>query len=127
MAGTPTFRQSQEFHILFGKRKACEMARRRLPTPLLLLSFGFIFSSSAIGQNNVVGQWSPVMTWPDMNDNRWYPTNTTLPNGDVLVVSGWITAAQGVNVEPQVWETATNSWRNLTTAHLALPFYPFMM
>ena len=188
------------------------MARRWLPTPLLLLSFGFIFSSSAIAQNSVVGQWSPVMTWsyeaihahvlptgkvmfwtrgdhsqlwdpatntvtsaagsganifcsghsflsdgkllvsgghvtnwvglpnayrynpfngtwtrlPDMNDGRWYPTNTTLPNGDVLVVSGWIDSTQGVNVEPQVWQTATSSWRDLTTAHLALPFYPFM-
>jgi galactose oxidase len=67
-------------------------------------------------------------TWtrlPDMNDGRWYPTNTTLPNGDVLVTSG--TVRSGVpNVEPQVWQTSTASWRNLTTAHLALPFYPFM-
>ena len=191
------------------------MARRWLPTPLLLLSFGFIFSSSAIAQNNVVGQWSPVTIWPyvathahvlptgkviwwtqfangdnpylwdpstntnsaivqaganifcsghaflpdgqllvagghvgnyvgianayrynpftnswtrlpDMNNKRWYPTNTTLPNGDMLVVSGWIDTQQGVNVEPQVWQTATSSWRNLSTAHLALPFYPFM-
>jgi Galactose oxidase-like, Early set domain/K319L-like, PKD domain/Glyoxal oxidase N-terminus len=62
---------------------------------------------------------------PDMNDGRWYPTNTTLPNGNVLVISGTIRA--GVpNVEPQVWRSATASWRNLTTAHLAQPFYPFM-
>jgi galactose oxidase len=62
---------------------------------------------------------------PDMNDGRWYPTNTTLPNGNVLVISGTIRA--GVpNVEPQVWRSATASWRNLTTAHLALPYYPFM-
>ena len=27
----------------------------------------------------------------NMSDARWYPTNTTLPNGDVLVVSGEIT------------------------------------
>ena len=33
---------------------------------------------------------------------------------------------EAVNVEPQVWQSATASWRNLTTAHLALPFYPFM-
>ena len=68
-------------------------------------------------------------TWtrlPDMNNSRWYPTSTTLPNGDVLVVSGWINTTVGVNVEPQVWQTATASWRNLSTAHLALPFYPFM-
>jgi Glyoxal oxidase N-terminus. len=68
-------------------------------------------------------------TWtqlPDMNDGRWYPTTTTLPNGDVLVTSGWINTTAGVNVEPQVWQSASASWRNLTTAHLTLPFYPFM-
>jgi Galactose oxidase-like, Early set domain/Fibronectin type III domain/Glyoxal oxidase N-terminus len=69
-------------------------------------------------------------TWtrlPDMNNARWYPTNTTLPNGDVLVISGTIDSINNVNVEPQVWQSATASWRNLTTAHLALPaFYPFM-
>ena len=68
-------------------------------------------------------------TWtqlPNMNNGRWYPTSTTLSSGDVLVVSGWIDSTQGVNVEPQVWQAATASWRNLSTAHLALPFYPFM-
>src|SRR4030095_5648530 len=63
---------------------------------------------------------------PDMNNGRWYPTSTTLPSGDVLVTSGWINTQVGVNVEPQVWQTATSSWRNLTSAHLALPFYTFM-
>jgi hypothetical protein len=68
-------------------------------------------------------------TWtrlPDMNNGRWYPTSTTLPNGDVLVISGTIDSNNHTNVEPQVWEQATGSWRNLTAAHLALPFYPFM-
>src|SRR5215467_3087144 len=44
----------------------------------------------------------------------------------MLIISGWIDTTQGVNVEPQVWQTATASWRNLSAAHLALPFYPFM-
>jgi hypothetical protein len=69
------------------------------------------------------GSWTRL---PNMNKGRWYPTNTTLPNGDMLVISGWIDSTQGVNVEPQVWQTATASWRNLSTAHMALPFYPFM-
>src|ERR1043166_1014403 len=62
-------------------------------------------------------------TWtrlPDMNNGRWYPTSTTLPNGDVLAISGTIRSGV-VNVEPQVWQTATGSWRNLSSAHLALP------
>src|SRR6266478_8165177 len=85
--------------------------------------------------NNFVGlpntyTYNPLNdTWtrlPDMNNGRWYPTVTTLPNGDVLAISGWIDTTMGVNVEPQVWQSATASWRNLSTAHLALPFYPFM-
>src|SRR5436305_5524116 len=80
------------------------------------LSSAYIYSPSS-------DTWTPA---PDMNNGRWYPTNTTLPNGDVLVVSGWVNTSQGVNVEPQVWQTAAASWRDLTSAHLALPFYPFM-
>jgi galactose oxidase len=67
-------------------------------------------------------------TWtrlPNMNDARWYPSATTLPNGDVLVVAGWIDTADN-NVLPQVWQSASGSWRNLSTAQLALPFYPYM-
>ena len=79
--------------------------------------------ANAYRYNPFTNSWTRL---PDMNNGRWYPTSTTLPNGDVLVVSGWINTQQGVNVEPQVWQTATGSWRNLTTAHLALPFYPFM-
>ena len=45
------------------------------------------------------GSWTRL---PNMNNGRWYPTNTTLPNGDVLVVSGWVNTTEGVNVEPQV-------------------------
>ncbi|HXG90663.1 MAG TPA: galactose oxidase-like domain-containing protein [Vicinamibacterales bacterium] len=60
-----------------------------------------------------------------MNAGRWYPTNTTMPNGDVLVVSGDIDTSQ-VNPLPQVWQIATGTWRDLTTAQLSLPLYPFM-
>src|SRR5262249_25909746 len=84
------------------------------------------FASLANGQllvagghiNNFVGlpnayTYDPVNdTWtrlPDMNNGRWYPTVTTLPNGDVLAISGWIDTTVGVNVEPQVWQTGTAS------------------
>jgi hypothetical protein len=64
---------------------------------------------------------------PDMNSGRWYPTATELPNGDVLVVSGDINSNTNVNTMPQVFSTATHTWRNLTTAQLALPLYPNML
>jgi PKD repeat protein len=73
--------------------------------------------------------YDPVSnTWtrvPDMNAGRWYPTNTTLSNGDVLVVSGNTTAVE-LNTLPQVWQKAEHSWRDLTAAQIALPLYPRM-
>ena len=68
-------------------------------------------------------------TWTrveDMNAGRWYPTNCTLANGEVLVVSGSIRRRKN-NTLPQVWKTNQGGgWRSLTTAELELPLYPFM-
>jgi Domain of unknown function (DUF1929)/Carboxypeptidase regulatory-like domain len=64
---------------------------------------------------------------PDMNAGRWYPTDTTLPNGDVLVVSGDINSNANVDTLPQVYQFSTNTWRSLTTAQLAQPLYPNML
>lgn len=63
---------------------------------------------------------------PDMNAGRWYPTTTVLANGDVLVVSGDINSNTNTDPLPQVYQFATNSWRNLTTAQLVQPLYPVM-
>ena len=74
--------------------------------------------------------YNPVTnTWtrqPPMNLGRWYPTTTALPNGDVLVVAGSVDVPTGGNPLPQVWQSATGTWRDLTSAQLALPLYPFM-
>ena len=64
---------------------------------------------------------------PDMNTGRWYPTVTTLPNGDVLVVSGDINSNTKVDALPQVFQMSTKTWRNLTTAQLSQPLYPNML
>ena len=64
---------------------------------------------------------------PDMNTGRWYPTTTTLPNGDVLVVSGDINSNTNVDALPQVFQFSTKTWRNLTTAQLSQPLYPNML
>ena len=62
-----------------------------------------------------------------MNDGRWYPTTTVLANGDVLVVSGNIDLTVGSNTEPQVFQMATGTWRDLTNAHLEQSLYPWML
>jgi hypothetical protein len=73
--------------------------------------------------NPATNSWTPV---PDMNAGRWYPTVTTLPNGDALVVSGQKDTSSGTNPLPQVFQAATNTWRNLTSAQLSQPMYPMM-
>ncbi|XXF81084.1 DUF1929 domain-containing protein [Myxococcaceae bacterium GXIMD 01537] len=66
-------------------------------------------------------------TWsnaPDMNERRWYPTNTTLPNGDVVILSGEMASAGDNNPLPQVYEAKTGTLRDLTGAVREVPYYP---
>ncbi|MDQ9169538.1 DUF1929 domain-containing protein [Oxalobacteraceae bacterium R-40] len=61
----------------------------------------------------------------DMNGRRWYPTTTTLANGDILTLGGTMTFA-GVenNSVPQVW--TTSGWRTLSSANYDVGEYPRM-
>jgi len=71
-------------------------------------------------------------TWtalPNMNDGRWYPTTTILPNGDVLVISG-TRKKDDLNQIPQVWQVNSGSWRSLSNAQMGQypvwpDFYPY--
>jgi hypothetical protein len=66
-------------------------------------------------------------TWlpqPSMNNLRWYPTPVTLPNGDVLVDSGFINAAEGFDPLPQVWQASSGTWRDLTGALQVQDLFP---
>jgi hypothetical protein len=61
----------------------------------------------------------------DMRNGRWYPTNTTLPNGQLLTISGGDTAGK-LNLIPEVYAPGTNIWRALTAASRSVPYYPMM-
>src|SRR5262249_52441568 len=65
--------------------------------------------------------WSSL---PDMNAGRWYPTNTALANGNMLVIGGDIN--HNSNTLPQIWDVVSKSWINLSSALLNLPNYPRM-
>jgi galactose oxidase len=89
-----------------------------LPNGQLLVAGGHVTTWTGLPDayiyNPLDDSWTRL---PDMNDGRWYPTNTTLPNGDMLVISG--TISSGVtNVEPQVWRSATGSCSVLGPARL---------
>ena len=98
-----------------------------LPDGRLFVAGGHI--QNLIGLSDAAIYDPVTNTWtrqPPMNLGRWYPTTTALPNGDVLVVAGSVDVPTGGNPLPQVWQSATGTWRDLTSAQLALPLYPFM-
>ncbi len=91
---------------------------------------GRLFVAGGHIENNIglddASYYDPLSnTWtrlPDMNAGRWYPTCTTLANGDLLVVTG--DTLPGVNNPlPQVWQPASGTWRNLTGAQLVEPLF----
>jgi hypothetical protein len=97
-----------------------------LPDGRLFVAGGHIQDGIGIPNSTIfdfaTNVWTPG---PLMNAGRWYPTNTALPNGDVLVVSG--SNATGHNTLPQVYQIASGTWRSLTGAQLDQPLYPRML
>ncbi|QEG33748.1 galactose oxidase early set domain-containing protein [Bythopirellula goksoeyrii] len=69
---------------------------------------------------------SPPSPYTTGQRGRWYPSATTLGNGDILMLSGGMNGNfdPDSNPLPQIYEFETNSWRSLTTAYKSLPLYP---
>ncbi len=61
---------------------------------------------------------------PDMDEGRWYPTNTTLANGDVGVFSGEVAASGDINEIPELYSAATRTFVDKPGARYKLPYYP---
>jgi galactose oxidase len=102
-----------------------------LPDGKLLVAGGHHFKDG-FGERTATIFNGPTDTWtkgPNMNDGRWYPTATALANGDVLVVGGSAQFGEEArpNPLPQVWQTATSTWRDLTGAIRAVPLYPLIL
>jgi galactose oxidase len=68
--------------------------------------------------NPTTGTWA---TGAPMAKGRWYPTTTTLANGEAVTIAGRDQNGTVVTV-PEVW--TGSSWRALTTAARTLPYYP---
>jgi hypothetical protein len=56
---------------------------------------------------------------------RWYPTNTTLPDGRILAVGGSRDTISDQVKIPEV-RGASGSWTALNGASREMPYYPFM-
>jgi hypothetical protein len=95
----------------------------------ILIVGGFGGSSSNYGIANAeIFDWrnntfTPV---PNMSFKRWYPTATTLSDGRILVTAGWKTTAHTNAGIPEIYNPATNSWTQLTSADNPFETYPFM-
>jgi hypothetical protein len=88
----------------------------------LLVSGGHIKNYHGIPDNNLFtpGSQSWSRSTP-MRRGRWYPTNTTLANGEVVILAGTDQARATVN-EPEIW--SSGAVRVLSTASRVLPYYP---
>jgi hypothetical protein len=101
-----------------------------LPDGRLLVVGGHLFDGEGIQQATIYDLKKNTWTaQPLMNDGRWYPTATSLPDGDVLVLSGSVAEEHAMNEVPQVWRDGT--WLDLhgpgwpTLAHIqAFELYP---
>ena len=93
-----------------------------LPDGRLLVSGGG--SGNGLGHTNS-DIFDPATTsWivgPTMAYARWYPTNTTMPNGEVVTIAG---ADENGNAVPIPEIGDGTSWRSLAGASLTLPNYP---
>jgi hypothetical protein len=88
----------------------------------LLVAGGHISDHHGLPDANIFDAatrgWTPVAP---MSRGRWYPTSTTLPDGEVLVLGGRDEDAVEVDV-PEVW--TGSHWRALSSAARELPYYP---
>jgi hypothetical protein len=97
----------------------------QLPDGRILVVGGYdsIGAANANIFDPVTQTWSAV---PNMAYRRWYPTATTLPDGRMLVTSGAQSCLTCLADLPEIFDPATGKFSTLTTARLAVPYYPFM-
>jgi hypothetical protein len=63
---------------------------------------------------------------PNLNDRRWYPTATLLPDGRALVTAGSAVTTTGYDPIPEVYDPVANTWTLLSGANQVIPNYAFM-
>lgn len=93
-----------------------------LPDGRLLVAGGHITDDHGLPDINLFSAGSTDWTVSTpMRRGRWYPTNTTLASGDVVILAGRDEAGLVVG-EPEVW--SGGSFRVLTGASRTFPYYP---
>lgn len=71
--------------------------------------------------NPVTEQYEKV---DDLNNNRWYPTLTGLPDGDVLAVSGLDGSGNVLDGDNEIYDPASKTWTSRPDLKHYFPTYP---
>jgi galactose oxidase len=100
---------------------------------------GDLFMAGGSQPYNALGHWVAMNdvfkrtsggTWsilPKMSLERWYPTVTLLPNGEMLVSSGIKVQSEGANIPLSEIYQKDGKWRSLTGATDKFPaLYPWL-
>jgi hypothetical protein len=115
---------SNSFAISSTSTKLVCSGHAFLPDGKLLVTGGHIASNKGLPDANIFSPSDGSFTRiTSMAQGRWYPTTTTLANGEMLTIGGADASAVMVPV-PEVW--TGSAWRRLTGASQALPYYPWM-
>jgi galactose oxidase len=95
-----------------------------LPDGRLLVTGGHISQDHGLPDANIFDPttqaWNQVTP---MSRGRWYPTSTTLSDGNILTLAGRDQDGDEVEV-PEIW--TGGGWRLLPGARRPLPYYPRM-
>jgi galactose oxidase len=93
-----------------------------LPDGRLLVTGGHLDDQRGLPDANIFSAASRSWTRVGpMSRARWYPTSTTLSNGEILTLAGTDENGEEVSL-PEVW--TRTSWRALSGANRTLPYYP---
>lgn len=100
-----------------------------LPDGRLLVAGGHLADSAGLNQVTIydptANTWTPSGV---MNNGRWYPTATTLPDGSVLIMAGSFRDGSGKpgahNTVPEAWTNGTLTELNSNPDQKAFDLYP---
>ena len=114
--GTGAFTPAPSTSMLFCSGHAF------LPDGRLMVTGGHISDEHGLPDANIFdpvsGSWTSVAP---MSRGRWYPTSTTLEDGQLLTLAGRDETSAEVEI-PEVW--TGSAWRPLAGASQPLPYYP---
>jgi hypothetical protein len=97
----------------------------QMPDGRILIVGGDIFNHEGLPAANIFDPSTESWTMlPNMTYPRWYPTATMVPDGTYIVNSGESNCDGCYVPTAEIYNLATNSWSQLSSAPFTFPYYP---